>query len=365
MFSSNPFSDIPSSPNFFFDYEKDFVSFNNSNPFFSGECFLNPEDCLISPVPVMDNINTFKQDFVVEQEQKFFSEEPWLQSSEDHDDLLESVVSCSKSKKKPETSRKDGHSKIYTARGPRDRRVRLSIDISRKFFCLQDLLGFDKASETLDWLFTKSKNAIKELVEDSDRCSSSSVSDQSRASFLEVIKEGLDEDKEEQKKSVVDGKKKKMARKSTAGFQDNVTRDQARAMARARARERTREKMNIKKLDDELNNTLAVPEDFNFQEYSKQNEDNLVRNAEDHNPILTGKSQSVCCGGGGLADALIEVLVSFFRELIETLVWAHERTPLANLIRWRDKPVAPNSQHLQPSRIGQLIWGIPKENIGQ
>jgi photosystem I P700 chlorophyll a apoprotein A2 len=26
--------------------------------------------------------------------------------------------------------------------------------------------------------------------------------------------------------------------------------------------------------------------------------------------------------------------------LIETLAWAHERTPLANLIRWRDKPVA-------------------------
>ncbi|GJW90472.1 photosystem I P700 chlorophyll A apoprotein A2, chloroplastic [Tanacetum coccineum] len=28
------------------------------------------------------------------------------------------------------------------------------------------------------------------------------------------------------------------------------------------------------------------------------------------------------------------------RELIETLAWAHERTPLANLIRWREKPVA-------------------------
>ena len=24
----------------------------------------------------------------------------------------------------------------------------------------------------------------------------------------------------------------------------------------------------------------------------------------------------------------------------ETLVWAHERTPLANLVRWNDKPVA-------------------------
>ncbi|KAJ1682821.1 hypothetical protein LUZ63_021961 [Rhynchospora breviuscula] len=30
----------------------------------------------------------------------------------------------------------------------------------------------------------------------------------------------------------------------------------------------------------------------------------------------------------------------YWQELIETLAWAHERTPLANLIRWRDKPVA-------------------------
>ena len=30
----------------------------------------------------------------------------------------------------------------------------------------------------------------------------------------------------------------------------------------------------------------------------------------------------------------------YWQELIETLVWAHERTPIANLVRWRDKPVA-------------------------
>jgi photosystem I P700 chlorophyll a apoprotein A2 len=30
----------------------------------------------------------------------------------------------------------------------------------------------------------------------------------------------------------------------------------------------------------------------------------------------------------------------YWQELIETLVWAHERTPLANLVPWRDKPVA-------------------------
>ncbi|MBE9115660.1 photosystem I core protein PsaB [Lusitaniella coriacea LEGE 07157] len=30
----------------------------------------------------------------------------------------------------------------------------------------------------------------------------------------------------------------------------------------------------------------------------------------------------------------------YWQELIETIVWAHERTPLAQLVRWKDKPVA-------------------------
>jgi len=30
----------------------------------------------------------------------------------------------------------------------------------------------------------------------------------------------------------------------------------------------------------------------------------------------------------------------YWQELIEVLAWAHERTPLANIVKWRDKPVA-------------------------
>ncbi|XP_018444523.1 transcription factor TCP1-like isoform X2 [Raphanus sativus] len=73
----------------------------------------------------------------------------------------------------PEVSReikkavkKDRHSKIHTAQGLRDRRVRLSIGISRQFFDLQDMLGFDKASKTLDWLLKKSRRDIEELVQE-------------------------------------------------------------------------------------------------------------------------------------------------------------------------------------------------------
>ena len=35
-----------------------------------------------------------------------------------------------------------------------------------------------------------------------------------------------------------------------------------------------------------------------------------------------------------------DLLAWLLAELIETIVWAHERTPLANLVRWKDKPVA-------------------------
>ncbi|XP_061354638.1 transcription factor CYCLOIDEA-like [Gastrolobium bilobum] len=70
--------------------------------------------------------------------------------------------------KKP--AKKDRHSKIYTSQGLRDRRVRLSSEIARKFFDLQDMLEYDKPSDTLEWLFTKSENAVKELARSKHSC---------------------------------------------------------------------------------------------------------------------------------------------------------------------------------------------------
>nr|AEX07366.1 cycloidea-like 9 [Gerbera hybrid cultivar] len=243
MFSSNPFPQPPyvlSPPNTYFHHEEDdgYFNYHRSNtdaddPFISGDCFLPSCNDLAPPSPlVMENLTKNKQDFL-----------------EIHDDLLDSVVSSSK--KKMPTSKKDGRSKIYTAGGPRDRRVRLSIEIARKFFCLQDLLGFDKPSKTLDWLFAKSKTAIKDLVEETKNCSSRS-STVTEVSFLEAINGGLDEEGKGKTKKSVDGKSKKMKRKSNSQIQVNPARDQSRAEARARARERTREKMRVKKLDDEL-----------------------------------------------------------------------------------------------------------------
>nr|GEV05205.1 hypothetical protein [Tanacetum cinerariifolium] len=234
---------VPSSihvfqPSSFFDLEKDGVYMNRQNynsQFDTGDGFYN------APPPVI-NSNIMDRQQQVCKESEF-------QYCDDNSQLLESVIYHTQ--KKMVNSKKDGHSKIHTAQGPRDRRVRLSIDVARKFFCLQDLLGFDKASKTLDWLFAKSKTAIKDLVEEMKHCSSSSATDQCEMVFQETIRKGSDEeDKYQRKKSETkffDAKRKKMMRKYKSGVDVN----QSRAEARARARERTKEKLHNKKHDEE------------------------------------------------------------------------------------------------------------------
>ncbi|KAL1538897.1 transcription factor DICHOTOMA-like isoform X1 [Salvia divinorum] len=125
-----------------------------------------------------------------------------------------------------QAAKKDRHSKIHTAQGPRDRRVRLSIGIARKFFDLQEMLGFDKPSKTLDWLLTKSKAAIKELVQTSNSAKSDSSPSACEMVVSSDHQNGGDSSRREK---------------------DRATRE-SRVKARARARERTLEKMCIKQL---------------------------------------------------------------------------------------------------------------------
>ncbi|XP_057859019.1 uncharacterized protein LOC131067861 [Cryptomeria japonica] len=58
---------------------------------------------------------------------------------------------------------KDRHSKVKTARGHRDTRVRLSLSTAFKFYDVQDRLGYKHPSKALDWLISKAQTAIDEL----------------------------------------------------------------------------------------------------------------------------------------------------------------------------------------------------------
>ncbi|KAK1432987.1 hypothetical protein QVD17_09891 [Tagetes erecta] len=225
MFSTNPFHVFPVPSNSILDHEK-----HN----------------LYNPKPNPNPFHSSKQDLV--------EEELGLEQSECDHDLYWSEI------KKEKASKKDHHSKIHTAQGPRDRRVRLSIEVAKKFFYLQDLLENDKASKTLDWLLRKSKISIDELIkskkQSSSAASSSTVTDRSEVVFMET---GSDEDDQDLKgrknKCSGEGKRKKITRTYKSGFSVN----QLRAEARARARERTKRKLNIKKkLDNESNTSTVV-----------------------------------------------------------------------------------------------------------
>jgi len=63
------------------------------------------------------------------------------------------------------TGRKDRHSKVCTAKGLRDRRVRLSAHTAIQFYDVQDRLGYDRPSKAVDWLIKNSKAAIDQLDE--------------------------------------------------------------------------------------------------------------------------------------------------------------------------------------------------------
>ncbi|KAK4750791.1 hypothetical protein SAY87_004273 [Trapa incisa] len=174
-------------------------------------------------------------------------------------------------------SKKDRHSKINTAQGLRDRRMRLSLDIARKFFDLQDMLGFDKASKTVEWLLTQSKSAIKDLsIRFSKSCKLAGET-ASESSLTEcnaifgAIGQSMDASKDEDQREKPYGDSKGPKLRKTTGRSQASTRRiccatlarESREKARARAKERTKEKMLVRRL-----NVNDGPKLFEFAEES-------------------------------------------------------------------------------------------------
>ncbi|XP_019180050.1 PREDICTED: transcription factor TCP12-like [Ipomoea nil] len=167
------------------------------------------------------------------------------------------------------TGKKDRHSKICTAQGVRDRRMRLSLQIARKFFDLQDMLGFDKASSTIEWLLSQSKTAIKELTAAASKNNgSSSESDEFEAMST------MDED-EENSNTAEAAEDKKVCKKKK----------ESREKARARARERTKEKMMTK--------TQKLINPFLDQESIANNSSYTQEHTSSHEGIETHFASSV------------------------------------------------------------------------
>lgn len=167
--------------------------------------------------------------------------------------------------KKKRASNKDRHSKIRTAHGLRDRRMRLSLQVARPFFKLQDMLGYDKASRTVEWLLLQSKSAIEEILHSKStspsgvtKCTISSTSDDCEVES--TIIEEMKEDRKEKRASTCVTKKDEVKQKRKR------TTKEERKVARERAKKRTLERMQSRgRVTGEGSNNFVL-DDFDLTE---------------------------------------------------------------------------------------------------
>ena len=160
--------------------------------------------------------------------------------------------------------KRDQRVKINTARGPRERRMRLSIKVAPDFFKLQDLLGCDTASKTLEWLLINSKDEIKKLEIEKKHSFSVGVKSASSTSKCQTVS-GInpvainDRDQQdsvlEEKTSTKEKKiRPSVLRKSAFHPLARESRKKARERARERARVKMRSRVDESKLCEVASN---------------------------------------------------------------------------------------------------------------
>ncbi|KAI5330375.1 hypothetical protein L3X38_029773 [Prunus dulcis] len=140
--------------------------------------------------------------------------------------------------------KRDRHSKINTARGLRDRRMRLSLEVARKFFWLQDALHFDKASKTVEWLLIQATPEIKKLVGDCKHMMSSTKSTSPATSESCELRDPAFGQREK-------GCPPAIVKEDRISPSSKASREKARARAREKAREKQRTHQRVVDVDDQ------------------------------------------------------------------------------------------------------------------
>lgn len=197
---------------------------------------------------------------------------------------------------------KDRHSKVWTSKGLRDRRVRLSVNTAIQFYDLQDRLGYDQPSKAVEWLLKAAASSISELpsINTSFPDTPQQLSDEKRSSpagtehgfdsaevEMEVEPNNFHQQQQHGNLSKSACSSTSETSKGSAGL--SLSRSESRIKARERARERAAEKEKEK----ENNNVNPISQSASFTELltSGMNSTN--------NNNTTSPNGSVGGGGGG------------------------------------------------------------------
>ncbi|KAJ6721086.1 TRANSCRIPTION FACTOR TCP12 [Salix viminalis] len=207
-------------------------------------------------------------------------------------------TSNEESKRKINNSKKRGN--VDTSKQPLRQRRTGKKDRHKSSLISKTCSAFDKASKTIEWLFTKSKAAIKELTDTVPKvrkwsrtsAGGKSVSSTSESEVVSGIKLTLDRNgdrrvMEAKSDSLVSKPKEKRSKKVHKPVFNPVDRE-SREKARARARDRTREKMKNKGIDKLSQSSQANPdslEKFGYSSSSLEYGENFASGRQEINSV--------------------------------------------------------------------------------
>ncbi|CAI0544984.1 unnamed protein product [Linum tenue] len=167
---------------------------------------------------------------------------------------------------------KDRHSKVWTSKGLRDRRVRLSVTTAIQFYDLQDRLGYDQPSKAVEWLIKAAADAIAELPS-------------LNACFPDIPKQLLSDEKRITTTALSLSKSACSSNSETSkGSGLSLARSDVRASRVKAARERAKEKAAAK--EKEKDHTTTDPRISNH--HQQHNNINTIAQSSTFTELLTG-----------------------------------------------------------------------------
>ncbi|KAL6282665.1 hypothetical protein ACE6H2_013594 [Prunus campanulata] len=195
---------------------------------------------------------------------------------------------------------KDRHSKVWTSKGLRDRRVRLSVTTAIQFYDLQDRLGYDQPSKAVEWLIKAAADAIAELpsLNNSFPDTPKQLSDEKRASCehgfdsaeVELEGHGHGDPNYHQNQNQTQNQSQHLSLSKSAcssnsetskGSGLSLSRSEIRVKARERARERTAK-------DKEKESNESASHIAHHHQQNSSNMNNSISQSASFTELLTG-----------------------------------------------------------------------------
>ncbi|XP_059668839.1 transcription factor TCP2-like [Cornus florida] len=135
---------------------------------------------------------------------------------------------------------KDRHSKVWTSKGLRDRRVRLSVHTAIQFYDLQDRLGYDQPSKAVEWLLSAAASSIDELpsINTSFLDTPKQMNDIKRFDLADAELDGGEQNYQQQQHISLSKSACSSTSETSKGSSLSLARSENRIKARERARER-------------------------------------------------------------------------------------------------------------------------------